>query len=102
MLLFVVYGQIVVVFVQVNIELMWLCIGLVFLGGGVCGYVYIGVFKMLECMCIFVDVIVVMSMGVVVGGLYVSGMCVDVLEQKFLQVDLSDIVFDCNDCVKLL
>lgn len=54
-----------------------LLIGFVLFGGGVCGYVYFGVLKVLEDNWILIDCIVGISMGVVVGGLYVSGMVVD-------------------------
>ena len=76
-------------------------IGLVLSGGGARGYAHIGVLKMLERMHIPVDVIAATSMGVVVGGLYASGLRADELEQKLSQVDLSDIAFDRNDRAKL-
>lgn len=48
-------------------------IGFVLGGGVVCGFVYIGVIKMLELYGIVVDYVVGISVGVVVGVFYVGG-----------------------------
>lgn len=56
-------------------------LGLIFFGGGVKGLVYIGVFKVLEEYGIFLDYIIGMSMGSIVGGFYFIGYMFDELEQ---------------------
>lgn len=48
-------------------------VGLVFLGGGVCGIVYFGVIKVLEEYYICVRIVVGVSVGVIVGVFYVVG-----------------------------
>lgn len=58
---------------------VWLCIGLVLGGGGVCGVVYIGVLEVLEKLCVLVDCVVGMSMGVLVVGVWVVGMLLVVM-----------------------
>lgn len=75
MLLFVVCVLVVCcLFVFILLLLLLLCIGLVLGGGVVKGFVYIGVIKMFEVNGIWIDVVVGISVGSVVGVLYVGGM----------------------------
>lgn len=47
--------------------------GVVFSGGGVKGMVYIGVLKVIEEVGIFIDYVVGISMGFIIGGFYFIG-----------------------------
>lgn len=71
---------------------------LVLVGGGVKGVVYMGVLWVLEEMYVFVDIIIGISMGVYVGGLYVIGMSVEEIEVLIYSVDWNWGYWDCVDC----
>lgn len=89
-------------FLFVFVVEVWLKIGLVFFGGVVCGLVYIGVFKVFDEQGIQIDVIVGISMGVVVGGLYVFGYIFVELECIVLEMDWQQVLFDVLLCKDVL
>lgn len=70
----------------------------VFSGGGVCGVVYVGVFEVLEVNGVMVDCIVGMSMGLIVGGLYVVGWVLRVMVLEFEFMDWNDVFDDLLLC----
>lgn len=62
-------------------------VGLVLSGGGAKGMAHVGVLRVLEEMRIPVDLVVGTSAGSAVGALYASGMPVDEIEQRFMDLD---------------
>lgn len=62
-------------------------VGLVLSGGGAKGMAHVGVLRVLEEMRIPVDLVVGTSAGSAVGALYASGMPVDEIEQRFIDLD---------------
>ncbi len=62
-------------------------VGLVLSGGGAKGMAHVGVVRVLEEMRIPVDLVVGTSAGSAVGALYASGMPVEEIEQRFIDLD---------------
>ena len=62
-------------------------VGLVLSGGGAKGMAHAGVLRVLEEMKVPVDMVVGTSAGSAVGALYASGMSVDEIEQRFIDLD---------------
>lgn len=62
-------------------------VGLVLSGGGAKGMAHVGVLRVLEEMRIPVDLVVGTSAGSAVGALYATGMPVDEIEQRFIDLD---------------
>jgi len=62
-------------------------VGLVLSGGGAKGMAHVGVLRVLEEMRIPVDLVVGTSAGSAVGALYASGMPVEEIEQRFIDLD---------------
>jgi len=62
-------------------------VGLVLSGGGAKGMAHVGVLRVLEEMQVPVDLIVGTSAGSAVGALYATGMSVDDIERRFLELD---------------
>lgn len=62
-------------------------VGLVLSGGGAKGMAHVGVLRVLEEMRIPVDLVVGTSAGSAVGALYASGMPVNEIEQRFIDLD---------------
>ncbi|WP_257785940.1 patatin-like phospholipase family protein [Marinobacter salinus] len=62
-------------------------VGLVLSGGGAKGMAHVGVIRVLEEMNIPVDVVVGTSAGSAVGALYASGMPVNDIERRFIEMD---------------
>lgn len=83
---------VVVLVVQVKL----VKIGVVFGGGVVKGFVYIGVIKMFEVNGFELVVVLGISVGSVVGVLYVSGM--DVFQMQFKVVVLDEVSI-CDVCL---
>lgn len=61
-------------------------VGLVLGGGGARGYAHIGVLKILEKYKIHVDMVVGASMGSIVGACYASGMPIEEIEKRALEM----------------
>lgn len=64
--------------------------GIVFSGGGVRGFAYIGVIKALKEAGIDFDYVAGTSIGSFVGAIYASGMSVEEMEQKALEIKQKD------------
>ncbi|RMJ02593.1 NTE family protein RssA [Marinobacter litoralis] len=62
-------------------------VGLVLSGGGAKGMAHVGVLRVLEEMKVPVDMVVGTSAGSAVAALYASGMSVDEIEQRFIDLD---------------
>ncbi|MBW7472253.1 patatin-like phospholipase family protein [Marinobacter sp. F4218] len=62
-------------------------VGLVLSGGGAKGMAHVGVLRVLEEMNIPVDVVVGTSAGSAVGALYASGMPIEDIESRFIEMD---------------
>ena len=62
-------------------------VGLALSGGGAKGMAHVGVLRVLEEMRVPVDVIAGTSAGAAVAALYASGMPVDEIEQRFIEMD---------------
>nr|WP_322002208.1 patatin-like phospholipase family protein [Marinobacter alexandrii] len=62
-------------------------VGLVLSGGGAKGMAHVGVLRVLEEMNIPVDLVVGTSAGSAVGALYASGMPVEDIERRFIEMD---------------
>ncbi|NWO04980.1 MAG: patatin-like phospholipase family protein [Alteromonadaceae bacterium] len=62
-------------------------VGLVLSGGGAKGMAHVGVLRVLEEMRVPVDLVVGTSAGSAVAALYATGMPVDEIEQRFLELD---------------
>ncbi|MGM0767837.1 MAG: patatin-like phospholipase family protein [Pseudomonadota bacterium] len=62
-------------------------VGLVLSGGGAKGMAHVGVLRVLEEMRVPVDLVVGTSAGSAVGALYATGMPVDEIEQRFIDLD---------------
>lgn len=62
-------------------------VGLVLSGGGAKGLAHVGVLRVLEEMNVPVDFVVGTSAGSAVGALYASGMSVEDIEQRFIELD---------------
>lgn len=66
-------------------------VGLVLSGGGARGAAHIGVIEALEEMQIPIDIIVGTSMGAVIGGIYASGVPIQVIKKNFLDLHWDEI-----------
>ena len=62
-------------------------VGLVLSGGGAKGMAHVGVLRVLEEMKVPVDLVVGTSAGSAVAALYATGMPVDEIEQRFIELD---------------
>ncbi|WP_323752151.1 patatin-like phospholipase family protein [Marinobacter sp.] len=62
-------------------------VGLVLSGGGAKGMAHVGVLRVLEEIKVPVDMVVGTSAGSAVAALYASGMSVDEIEQRFIDLD---------------
>jgi len=62
-------------------------VGLVLSGGGAKGMAHVGVLRVLEEMKVPVDMVVGTSAGSAVAALYASGMSVEEIEQRFIDLD---------------
>lgn len=62
-------------------------VGLVLSGGGAKGMAHVGILRVLEEMRIPVDLVVGTSAGSAVGALYATGMPVEEIEERFLELD---------------
>ncbi len=62
-------------------------VGLVLSGGGARGAAHIGVIEALEEMNVPIDLIVGTSMGAVIGGLYASGVPIEVIKHDFCELN---------------
>ena len=62
-------------------------VGLVLSGGGAKGMAHVGVLRVLEELKVPVDIVVGTSAGSAVGALYASGMEVQEIEERFIEMD---------------
>ena len=62
-------------------------VGLVLSGGGAKGMAHVGVLRVLEELKVPVDIVVGTSAGSAVGALYASGMKVQEIEERFIEMD---------------
>ena len=72
-------------------------VGLVLSGGGARGIAHIGVLKVLRDLHVPIDCITGTSMGSIVGAIYATGMPVDEMEKRVLEIDWKEVLRDRPD-----